>query len=386
MAHLPNIQMSLRPGMVEFGWGHPDVALLPAHELELAAVEVPRRHSGDALSYGASQGPRQLLEPLAARITQIDGRPSALDGLLITAGITQGIDLVCTLCSMPGDVALVESPVYHFALQILRDHHLELWPVATDVGGLIPEAVAEAVSQAHARGKRPRMLYTVPTFSNPTGRTLTPERRERLLELAVQHDLLVLEDDAYRELWFESPPPPSLLSHGSGAVIRFGSFSKILAPGLRLGWLQTEPEFVARAKRTGLLTSGGGINHFTAHVVAEFLRLGLLDAHVAELRAAYRERRDLLLAALSATLPEGCAWETPGGGFFVWVTLPETVDSAALLARAEALGVAYVPGPRFFAEGGQRYLRLAFSLLSPDEMARGAQRLGEAIRAALTSS
>jgi DNA-binding transcriptional MocR family regulator len=374
--------MSLRSGIIELGWGHPDRTLLPAGDLERAAVDALRRHGSDALSYGASQGPRRLLEPLAARISRIDGRPAELDGLLITAGITQGIDLVCTLCSVPGDVALVESPVYHFALQILRDHGLELWPVAADSGGLIPEAVADAARRARSLGKRPRMLYTVPTFSNPTGRTLAPSRREWLLEIAGQYDLLVLEDDAYRELWFDTPPPPSLLSHGSAGVIRFGSFSKIVAPGLRLGWLQTGADFVARAKQTGLLTSGGGINHFTAHVVAEYLHMGLLDDHVVELRAAYRARRDTLVAALGAALPDGCRWETPDGGFFVWVTLPDGIDSMALLPHAEALGVAYIPGPRFFAEGGQRYLRLAFSLVAQDDLVKGARRLGEAIRVA----
>jgi DNA-binding transcriptional MocR family regulator len=164
-------------------------------------------------------------------------------------------------------------------------------------------------------------------------------------------------------------------------VIRLGSFSKLLAPGLRLGWLTASPELVRRCAGSGMLDSGGGVNHFTAHVVAAYLDLGLLDGHVERLQTAYRRRRDALFNALARHLPAGCRWIAPGGGFFLWLQLPEGCDSAALLPAAERAGISYVPGPRFFAAGGgEQYLRLAFSLLPMEELAEGARRLGELLR------
>jgi DNA-binding transcriptional MocR family regulator len=166
--------------------------------------------------------------------------------------------------------------------------------------------------------------------------------------------------------------------------VRLGSFSKILAPGLRLGWLLAAPEIVRRCAGCGMIDSGGGINHFTAHVIAAYLGSGLLDAHVADLRDAYRARRDALLAALAREIPPGCSWRAPGGGFFVWLSLPDGMDSRALLPDAEAAGVSYVSGDRFCSDGGgQSSLRLAFSLLSPEDMAEGVRRLGAVIRAAV---
>lgn len=382
---LPEMQMNLRPGFVELGWGHPALELLPLAELRRVAAEalVPEHNGALALVYGAAQGPGRLIELIRERLSRIDGRETPAGRLLITGGISQALDLVCGLCTHPGDVALVESPVYHFALHILRDHGLELVPVAADAAGLRLDALEDALARLRKAGRQARLLYTVPTFNNPTGGNLAPARREGLVRIAGEHDLLVLEDDVYRELWFDELPPPALASYDVPArVIRLGSFSKIAAPGLRLGWLAAEESFVQRAMSCGLLTSGGGINHFTAHLLAEYIRLGLLDAHVADLRAAYRVRRDALMAALRRHLPVGCHFEPPGGGFFLWLRLPEGIDSVALLSPATATRVGYVPGTQFHTDGGGgQHLRLAFSLLSPGELDEGARRLGEALRA-----
>lgn len=208
---------------------------------------------------------------------------------------------------------------------------------------------------------------------------MQPHRRRAL---AARHGLLILEDDVYRELWYDTPSPPALGSLAPDAVIRLGSFSKILAPGLRLGWLVAPPALVRRCVSCGLLDSGGGVNHFTAHVVSAYLALGLLEEHIGQLREVYRGRRDALLAALAQHLPAGCRWQTPEGGFFAWVQLPEGCDSAALLPATEAAGVSYVPGARFFAGGNERnYLRLAFSLLGAEVLEEGARRLGAGLRA-----
>jgi DNA-binding transcriptional MocR family regulator len=222
----------------------------------------------------------------------------------------------------------------------------------------------------------------VPTFHNPTGVSLSLARRQALVALAADYDLLVVEDDVYRELAYDHPAPPSLWSLAPHQVIRLGSFAKSLAPGVRLGWLTGPRSVISRLADGGLLDSGGGTNHFTALVVNEFCHSSEYDRHVAELRAAYTLRRDSLLAALAAYLPPGCSWYRPEGGFFAWVMLPQSLRSVELLPYAEAAGVSFIPGPRFYLNGGgENALRLAFSLYPPALLQEGIARLGGALAA-----
>ncbi len=378
MSTLPDTQLVLRPGIIEMNWGNPDPELLPVRDLALAAEWALQRDGSRALTYGAEQGPGRLLSPLAAWLSQREGRTTAPEQLFITGGVSQGLDLLCTLLTRAGDPVLVQSPVYHLALRIFRDHRLELVPVGSDEAGLRIDALQSALADLSKSGRRPCFLYTVPTFCNPTGVNLAPDRRVQLVRLAESAGLSILEDDVYRELWYDAPSPPSLQSLAiPGTVVRLGSFSKILAPGLRLGWLDATPELVQRCAGSGLLDSGGGINHFTAHVVAAYLEANLLDGRIERLRRVYAARRDALADALAHYLPPDCSWARPGGGFFVWLRLPEGCDSAALLSTAEKAGVSFVPGARFCAgRGGERHLRLAFSLLAANELAEGAVRLG----------
>ncbi|MCX7708062.1 MAG: PLP-dependent aminotransferase family protein [Anaerolineae bacterium] len=377
MTVLPDTQLFLRPGISELSWGHPDPALLPVADLARAADLALRQAGPVALAYGAEQGPGRLLEPLAEWLSRRENNPIKPEQLFITGGVSQGLDLLCTLLTRPGDTVLVQEPVYHLALRIFADHGLRLIGVASDEDGLCTEAVAVALDRLAAEGRRASFLYTVPTWCNPTGLSLSEARRRALAALAEQHGLLILEDDVYRELWYDAPSPAALQSLAPAMVIRLGSFSKILAPGLRVGWLVAPPELVTRCMRSGLLDSGGGVSHFAAHVVAAYLELGLLDRHIAQLRTAYRSRRDALMAALAQYLPDHCRWQRPGGGFFAWVQLPAGFDSAALLPDAEAAGVSYVPGSRFFVTGdGVQSLRLAFSLLPVEALEEGIRRLG----------
>ena len=386
---LPDVQLFLRPGVVELSWGHPDPDLLPADGLSRAARLALERDGPSALSYGAEQGPGRLIEQLCDRLGRLEGAAPPPEQMMITGGVSQALDMLCTVLTHPGDVVLVESPTYHLALRVLRDHGLELVPVPTDDQGLRVDALEDALASLHRRGRRARLLYVIPTFNNPTGATLGIERRRALVALvrrartAGSPGLLLLEDDVYHELWYDAPPPPSLYSLAqAGPVIRLGSFSKVLAPGLRLGWMLADPQIVQRCTGSGMLDSGGGVNHFTAHVVAAFVELGLLDQLVETLRATYRQRRDVLLDALGRRLPEGCSWIRPGGGFFVWLRLPPGVDSAALLPVAESAGISYVPGARFSTDGhGGRYCRLAFTLVSLEQLTEGARRLGSVLTA-----
>jgi DNA-binding transcriptional MocR family regulator len=384
MLPLPDGQLYLRPEIIEFGWGHPDAALLPVEAIGAAATHALADAGQAALAYGAEQGPGRLIEQLRRFLAAREANPPDPAQLMITGGVSQALDLLCTLLTKPGDIVLVEAPTYHLSLRIMRDHGLDLIPVPTDAQGLRVDALEGLLELLQAHGRQPRLLYSVSTFSNPSGATLPAERRAALSAIARRAGFYVIEDDVYRELWYDTPPPAPLFAMGPpGPVIRLGSFSKILAPGLRLGWMQAPAEIVRRCVGGGLLDSGGGVNHFTAHVVAALFELGLIEPHLEHLRQAYQQRRNSLLAALARNLPAGCTWMPPLGGYFIWLRLPEGFNSAALLPQAEAAGVAYLPGDRFFTgDEGHTYLRLSFSLLPIAELAEGARRLGAILRQA----
>src|SRR5215213_2013362 len=348
MLDLPTIQLIRRPGIMELGWGHPNAALLPVDSMRQAATDALDRWGADALNYGADQGAGPLLAWLSERIARTEGRAPSRDEIMITGGVSHALDQICTLCMQPGDIALVESPTYHLAIRILRDHPLELISIPADEHGLRVDALAETIAELRHAGQRARLLYCVPTFHNPTGTSLQAERRAALVALAAAEQLLIVEDDVYRELSYDGPAPPSLWSLATPeTVVRLGSFAKSLAPGVRLGWLTAGTKIAGRLIGSGLLDSGGGVNHFTSLMVTAFCASGQYDQQVVQLCASYRTRRDALLAGLAAHLPPACTWTKPAGGFFVWVRLPEGVDATALLPRAEAAGVSYIPGARF---------------------------------------
>ena len=376
------VQYDLRSGIIEFRAGHPDLALLPAAGLLQATQVVLEREAPQALSYGAEQGPRCLIRQLSAWLERMEGEKPPSEQVMITGGASQALDMLCLLLTKPADIALVQSPTYHLALRVMRDHKLELVQVPSDEEGMQINGLKKTLESLQRRDKQPRLLYLVSTFSNPSGTTLNVKRRLALAELVRQYDLLVVEDDVYYQLWYDiSPPPPICSLSASESVIRLGSFSKILAPGLRLGWMLAAPEIVQRCVKSGVLDSGGGLGHFTAHVVAAFIELGLLDEHVETLRTQYQKRRDALLDALAEYLPRDCHWTTPPGGFFVWLRLPEGISSAVFLQSAEDAGVSYVPGTEFFAHsGGENYCRLNFTMVSLNELEEGAQRLGSELR------
>ncbi len=380
------LQLADRPGILDLSQGHPGLDLLPVEGLRAAAAETLARHGSDALGYGRDAGPVPFREFVRERLEATDARSPLVDEIVATAGASHALDLVVTLLASPGDVVLVESPTYHLAVRILLDHPLDLVAVPFDGGGLRVDSLGELVVRLRASGRRPRFVYTIPTFHNPTGATLVEDRRRELVALAAEEGLVVIEDDVYRELAYDGAAPASLWSHAEpGVVVRLGSFSKSLAPGLRLGYLTADAATAARIAGSGLLESGGGIAHFQALVVATFGASGAFAPHVDMLRTAYRARRDALLAALEEHLPRETSWTVPRGGYFTWTTLPGRLDAGALLPAAEARGTAYAPGRAFYVDGsGARgSLRLAFSRYSPPELAEAARRLGAAVRDAL---
>lgn len=379
-------QFIAAPGVIDLAWGHPDPELLPADLIADAASAALRRYGPDALGYGAWAGPPPLLDWLTAHLGTIDGRAPAAGELMITAGNSQGMEMAVTLLTQPGDAVLAPVPTYHLALRILAEHPVRVVPVATDEDGPLPDAVTDAAARLHAEGIRPRLLYTVPTSGNPTGITVPVERRLALLAATTAAGIMIVEDDVYRELAYDAPAPPSLWALGEpGSVVRLGSFSKTLAPGLRLGWLTADVPTTKLFVDGGLIDSGGGVAHFSAMVVSELAETGGYVANLARLRADLARRRDVMVAALGEHVPE-LTFRVPSGGYFLWLALPPDLGLGGreLLPIAEAAGMSYLPGDIFTAgtDLGRDRLRLCFTRYATDDLAEAARRLGAAVREA----
>lgn len=375
-------QMVRRPGFSEFDWGQPDPDLLPVDGIRRATAAALDEFGPTALVYGAAEGPWPLLHWIRDRIRQAEGVTVDVDEIVGTGGNSDGLDQICTLFTGPGDTVLVESPTYHLALRIMRNHRLDLVPVPMDGNGLRVDRLEAILDTLAREGRAARLLYTIPTFHNPTGVTLGLERRRALVGMAAARNLLIVEDDVYRELAYDEAAPPSLYALAPrGTVIRLGSFAKSLAPGLRLGWLNGSAEQAHRIADSGLRDSGGSTSFYAGMVVGAFCRAGDFDRHVARLKAEYRERRDTLVSSLVAELPDGCAVDAPGGGYFLWITLPDGMQGHDLTRCADRHRVSFVAGRTFaIDQAGDRALRLAFSLMKPDALVEGARRLGALLR------
>ena len=381
--HLPQTQNTLRHGMVELGYGEPDPVLLPVDLVAAAAAEVIGTFGPGAICYGRRAGPSPLRELIAARIEEREQCVAAPADGFVTAGNSHGLDLAMAMLSRPGDAVLVESPTYGMALRSMHDRHLEPVPLSLDEEGLDLDVLEETLVRLRAGGRHVPLLYTIPTFHNPAGVCLAHDRRRRLIELAKTLDFVIVEDDVYRELAYEGDAPPALWAlDRSAPIVRLGSFSKSLTPGLRVGWVNAAPELLARIDAAAVLDSGGNPTQFAACLVARLLQERGYDDHVARLRAAYRARRDALDAALREHAPDGCAWRVPAGGFFIWLRLPTGLRASELLPVAEAHGVSFAPGVRFCADGADDCLRLSFSLLDEEALGEGVRRLAKAIGAA----
>ncbi|MEN8098428.1 MAG: PLP-dependent aminotransferase family protein, partial [Chloroflexota bacterium] len=310
----------------------------------------------------------------------------SLDEIIITAGSSGGLDSILRLFTSPGDTVLVEAPSYHEALALIRDHPVQIQQVATDAQGPIIESFEHQIHWAKRKKSAPVLFYTIPVFQNPSGVTWSLKRREEILTLSRQHDVTLIEDDVYRDLYYSSPPPPSLftLDDTRRQVLRLGSFSKILSPGLRLGWLLGPANSLERITNCGLLSSGGGVNPFAAQVANEFCRKGWMPEHVHTLCNQYGSRYRVMLAALNEFMPPDVTWNEPSGGFFIWLTLPEGVSSSVILEQTLKEGVAFLSGHHFFATGGgERNIRLPFSYVQPEDMRYAIEVLGQVIRANL---
>ena len=386
---LPQLLISIPDGVIDLGWGHPSPRLHPTDALAAAAQSVLGRQSAVPLQYGAVQGFGPLLESLAAYLSEQEsyGGQVSPASLFLTAGASQAIDLAATLFARPGDTVIVEEPTYYLIEQIFVDHGLNVVGVPTDADGLDTDVLADMLAAGDV--PRPRLLYTIPTYQNPNGSVLPLARRRHLIELARRYDFIVLADEVYQLLHYGPPPPPPLAmlddadggnSDGDGCVVSLGSFSKILSPGLRLGWIHAAPHVIRRFVDSGVAASGGGLNHFAATLAHAALELGLLQDNVAQLRRVYGQRHHDVANILSAELGDAIAFTPPGGGYFYWLTLCDGNNTEALLPAAREAGVSYRPGTAFSSAGGfTDALRVSFSLYETDELAQGIRRLAGVI-------
>ena len=375
------LKLTVQPDMISFAGGLPAPEFFPAEEISAAGERTLAEAPLATLQYGPTEGYGPLRELLAGWMGRLDV-PAAPEQLLITAGSQQGLDLLGRLLIDPGAPVAVEEPTYLGALQAWQTCRPNYLPLPVDDEGLDVEALERML----AGGARPRFLYVVSCFQNPTGVTLAPARRQRLIELAARYNLPIVEDDPYGELYYEGGRATPLAAldialHGElRHVVYLGTLSKVLAPGLRVGWLTAPRPLFDRLVmlKQGVDLQAGSMAQAVAYYAC---RDGLVERHLPRLRAVYGERRNAMLAALEREMPPGVRWTRPSGGLFLWLTLPEGADSQALLAAAIERKVAFVPGQPFHPSGGgANTMRLNFSHSTPAQLADGVARLAETLR------
>jgi 2-aminoadipate transaminase len=366
------LKITERPGIISLAGGLPSADSFPVAAMREATERVLRDQPREALQYAASEGFAPLREWVAAEMN-VQGLHVQADQVLITTGSQQGLDLVGKVLLDPGSRVAVESPTYLGALQAFAPYEPEFVALAGDDNGPLPQSLDAA------RGAR--FAYLLPNFQNPSGRCLSAERRLDLVEKAAAIGLPLVEDNPYGDLWFDAPPPPPMAASAGDAAVYLGSFSKVLAPGLRLGYVIAPPLLypkLLQAKQAADLHTPG----FNQRIVYEVIKNGFLHEHVPTIRARYKAQRDAMQAALKAHLPAGCRWQPPVGGMFFWVELPAHLDATALLPQAVEAGMAFVPGAPFFPQGGHaNTMRLSFVTATPAQIETGVAALGCVLKA-----
>ncbi|NKZ05308.1 aminotransferase-like domain-containing protein [Actinomadura latina] len=370
--------MVARPEIVSLAGGAPYVSALPLDAVGQMIGDLVAGKGAEVLQYGSAQGDELLREHIC-EVMSLEGVHASPDDVVVTVGAQQALDLITKIFVDPGDVVLAEAPSYVGALGTFASYQADVVHVPLDEGGLIPSALRETLSSLRAQGRSVKFLYTVPTFQNPAGVTLTTARRAQILEICAEYDVLIVEDNPYGLLGFDGEPMRALRADDSERVLYLGSFSKTIASGLRVGWVLA-PHAV-RAKL--VLAAESAIlcpSNFSQLAVREYLATQPWREQIKGFRELYRARRDAMLESLDQLMPEGCTWTRPAGGFFVWLTLPEGLDAKAMAPRAIAERVAYVPGTGFYADGtGHRHMRLSYCFPEPHRIREGIRRLATVV-------
>lgn len=370
------LKLTAKPDVISFAGGMPAPEVFPVRELQAAMNKVLETSGRVALQYGPTDGYLPLREKIAARHRKA-GISCRADDILMISGSQQGLDLAGKLFLDPGDLVVCESPTYTAALSAFRAYECGFLPIDTDDDGMIIEDLERKL----AANPRAKVIYVIPTFQNPTGRTWSLERRKGLLKVAEKYALPILEDNPYGDLRYEGETiPPLKAMDTQGLVVYMGSFSKTLSPGIRLGWILAAPELL---QKFNTAKQGADLQASTIMqmVVNTYLEDYDLDENIRKLNALYHKRRDLMLSLLEQEFPKGSSWTHPQGGLFIWVTVPEQIDTAKIMPQVVARKVAYIPGHSFFADGGvTNTLRLNFSNASEEKIITGMKLMGEVLR------
>ena len=372
-----------RPGIISLAGGFPDTRVFGEEAFREISSNIAA-DSAQALQYGPTSG-LEGIKDVIVDVMAAEGTRAYAEDVFLTTGAQQGLDLVGKVFLDEGDAVLCEGPSYVGALNAFAAYRPRIVHVPMDRAGMIPSAAREALKKARKQGIHVKFVYTVPNFQNPAGVTLAAERRLELLEIAREYDLVILEDNPYGMLRFEGEPAPTIasLEHRDGEtdrVIYLGTFSKIFAPGVRLGWVHAQPGILHKiniGKQGADLCS----SNLSQMMIQSYFKHADWRAYVRRLTALYKERRDAMLGALAEFMPNEVHWTHPEGGLFVWATLPSYIDATAMLPRAVAKNVAYVPGEGFYANGtGKNCMRLNFSFVEPEKIRRGIEILAEVVR------
>ena len=365
-----------QPGLISFAGGNPSLSALPDQTVSDLAVKVLRENGKAILQYGATEGYPSFVESLHQYVNRILG--VSVPSVLPVTGSTQAMDLLCKSFIDPGDVILVEDPSFLGNLQCMKLYQADLVPVCSDDEGLLPEDLEQKMKTLH-----PKMLYTIPTFQNPTGRTLSLSRRRAVADLAARYNVIVAEDDPYRDLRYWGNPLPSIKSFDrEGWVVFLGSFSKIISPGLRVGYIAGE-EAIIRKCTVGKQSTDVHTANLNQAIVDQYLRQNLLPAHIEEICSDYGAKLQSMIQHLES-FPEGVRFTRPEGGLFIWAELPDCLDALLLLQQSIEQKVAYVPGTHFFVNGGHRNtLRLNFSNSTMNQIDTGMDILRDIVSNAL---
>jgi 2-aminoadipate transaminase len=364
--------------------GYPDPTSMPKSDMAEAMRVALERDGEWALQYGATRGYDRLIEQLQIKLKRDQGIDCTEENLLIVNGAGQGLALIAEAFCDPGDVVISEEPTWMGAVRHFRNNGVDVETVTVDDQGTDVDALRATIERLVSAGRRPKFIYTIPNFQNPVGVTTTLARRKAIIELAREHLIPVIEDDAYSDLRYTGDKVDTMYQlDDSGMVIYLSTFSKIIGAGLRLGWIVAHPRFISAF---AALKPEGGTSPFVSAAVTEFCASGTLVEHIGDLRKVYGGRRRAMLTALEANMPEGVTWTNPDGGFFLWVTLPGGVSVSDLTPGLQDQGVEVSPGPMFyFHGGGENALRLSYSFATEEQIEQGVKVLGEQIRQAVAA-
>lgn len=373
-----------RPDIVSLAGGMPNLSALPMDMMAEVVRDLVASNGTEALQYGSGQG-HPLLREQICEVMALEGIRANPDDLIVTTGSQQALDLISRIFIDPGDVVLAEAPSYVGALGTFSQYQASVVHVETDHDGMVPEALREAIKAMRETGRKIKFLYLIPNYQNPTGVLLTADRRTEILEICNKEDIFIVEDNPYGLLGFDRPSPNAMRSQDSENVIYLGSFSKTIASGLRVGWAlvpQSIKDKIVIASESSILCP----SNFTQLTISSYLKDQPWRDQIASFVDLYRVRRDAMLESLEQHFPKEATWTRPGGGFYVWVTLPPEIDTKAMVPKAIVAKVAYVPGSAFYADGfGSWQMRLSYCHPTPERIREGVKALGQVVKQELAA-